>query len=419
MGGEWRQSTWGEEISLEYGKRLSGYAEGHGPVRVFGTNGPVGWTEEPLASGPGVIVGRKGAYRGVHYSPNPFYVIDTAYYVRPKSDLDMRWLYYAIIHYQLTDLNDGSPIPSTTRSAVYVRELEVPPRVEQEKIADILGTLDEKIAINHQISDILEAVVRAIFKAWFVDFEPVKAKAGGAISFRGMPQEVFNQLPDRFVESELGRVPKGWEIRNLGDLVSITKGRSYKSSELVEGDTALVTLKSFNRGGGYRQDGLKPYSGKYKPDQVISPGELVVAFTDVTQQAEVIGKPAIVLSDPRYTTLVASLDTAILRPSSTDMTRSFLYCLLRTDRFQAHAYSHTSGTTVLHLGKNALPIYKFVCPPSDLVGSFEQFAGAVFSKIEQNQCESRTLSSIRDTLLSKLISGEIRVPEALEGADGG
>lgn len=90
MASEWRASTWGDEISLEYGKALRGHDKTQGLYRVFGANGPIGWTSEPLAQGPGVILGRKGAYRGVQYSPEPFFVIDTAYYVVPKSKLDMR-----------------------------------------------------------------------------------------------------------------------------------------------------------------------------------------------------------------------------------------------------------------------------------------------------------------------------------------
>ena len=84
---EWRRSTWGEEVLLKYGKGLRDYSDTAGHLRVFGTNGPIGWTDKPLVNGPGVILGRKGAYRGVHYSPDPFFVIDTAYYVVPKTDL--------------------------------------------------------------------------------------------------------------------------------------------------------------------------------------------------------------------------------------------------------------------------------------------------------------------------------------------
>ncbi len=173
---KWRESTWGEEISLEYGKALKGYDTSTGPFRVFGSNGPIGWSDEALAPGPGVILGRKGAYRGVAYTPNPFFVIDTAYYVVSKSQHDMRWLFYAIKYYKLGEIDDGSPIPSTTRAAVYLRELTVPPPPEQRAIAHILGTLDDKIELNRRTNETLEAMARALFKSWFVDFDPVRAK---------------------------------------------------------------------------------------------------------------------------------------------------------------------------------------------------------------------------------------------------
>ena len=101
MASEWRTSTWGDEISLEYGKGIRGYKDAPGPYRVYGSNGPVGWTTDALAPGPGVILGRKGAHRGVEYSDEPFFVIDTAYYVKPKNEMDMRWVYYAITYVHL------------------------------------------------------------------------------------------------------------------------------------------------------------------------------------------------------------------------------------------------------------------------------------------------------------------------------
>ena len=145
MAVEWRASTWGEEISLEYGKALRDYNTERGMYRVFGSNGPIGWTDKPLSHGPGIILGRKGAYRGIEFSREPFFVIDTAYYVVPKDEFDMRWLYYAIKHHKLGEIDDGSPIPSTTRSAVYVRDFDVPPLAEQKRIAEVLGALDDKI----------------------------------------------------------------------------------------------------------------------------------------------------------------------------------------------------------------------------------------------------------------------------------
>ncbi|MCC7438650.1 MAG: restriction endonuclease subunit S, partial [Armatimonadetes bacterium] len=179
MGGEWRSSNWGDEVTLEYGKPSRDYRQNRGAYRVFGSNGPIGWTSEALTQGPGVVLGRKGAYRGVEFCREPFWVIDTAYYVVPKADLDMRWLYYAMKHYKLGEVDDGSPIPSTTRAAVYMLELDVPPLQEQRAIAHILGTLDDKIELNRKQNETLEAMARAMFKAWFVEFAPVRAKLDG------------------------------------------------------------------------------------------------------------------------------------------------------------------------------------------------------------------------------------------------
>ncbi|MBC7098104.1 restriction endonuclease subunit S [Candidatus Bipolaricaulota bacterium] len=329
---------------------------------------------------------------------------------------------------QMTGTSGRQRVPISAFSHL---EVPIPPLSEQRAIAHILGTLDDKIELLRRMNETLEEIARALFKSWFVDFDPVidnaleagnpipdeleeKAKRRLALGERHkpLPEHIRRLFPARFVDSELGPIPEGWECKQLGQLVSIVKGRSYKSSELAPSDTALVTLKSFHRGGGYKPDGLKPYTGKYSTEQVVKPGELVIALTDVTQQAEVIGKPAIVRQDRRYRTLVASLDTAIVRPLNNSVTVPFLYCLLRSSDFQDHAYSHCTGTTVLHLSKDALPTYQFACPPEELIAAYTRLSALAFSKIEVNQEEIAALGALRDTLLPKLISGEVRVRDA-------
>jgi type I restriction enzyme S subunit len=266
------------------------------------------------------------------------------------------------------------------------------------------------------MSETLEAMARALFKSWFVDFDPVRAKMEGrwrrGQSLPGLPAHLYDLFPERLVDSELGEIPEGWEVAAVGDFVECVKGKSYKSEHLQHSDTALVTLKSFARGGGYRPDGLKPYKGDYKPEQVIRPRELVVACTDVTQAAEVIGKPALVRSDDRFTTLVASLDVLIVRPKSKAVSVPFLYCLFRTDAFSEHTYAHATGTTVLHLDKIAVPSFKFARPTRDVANAFANSADRLFRRIDEVESESRTLAALRDTLLPKLISGELRVKDA-------
>ena len=337
--------------------------------------------------------------------------------IRPNDPNLSRWISLVLrspdAQYQL-----GTTANTTVQTTINLKDLRLlriplPEEPERSAIAHILGTLDDKIELNRKQNETLEAMARALFKAWFVDFDPVRAKLEGrwqrGQSLPGLPAHLYDLFPDRLVESELGEIPQGWEISVLGDFVETVKGRSYKSEELAESTTALVTLKSFARGGGYRTDGLKSFTGKYKQEQVIEPGEVVIACTDVTQAAELIGRAAIVRRVCEYQRLVASLDTMIVRPQSERVTRAFLYYLGRSESFVAHTYSHTTGTTVLHLGKEAIPSYRFVLPPREIVRHFDVAASNGVALAHAIEDESERLVALRDTLLPKLISGELRV----------
>ena len=403
----WHKTRWGDIATLEYGRALRGYRSAQGLFRVYGTNGPIGWHDHALCENNGVIIGRKGAYRGVHYSADPFFVIDTAFYLKPKVNMNTRWAYYTLLTQDINGMDSGSAIPSTSRDEFYNLPVSVPPLSEQHAIAHILGTLDDKIELNRCMNETLEAMVRAIFKDWFVDFGPVRAKMGGQDPRLAL--EIYDLFPCKLDD---GGKPVGWKKLCLGKLVTLTKGCSYKSVEITNSDTALVTLKSFKRGGGYREDGLKPYIGKYRPEQVVEPGEIVMALTDVTQSADVIGRPAIVPEDGRFTTLVASLDVGIVRLRSNRVGKSFVSELLRTERFRNHTYAYCTGTTVLHLSKEALPTFETPIPPLELVRAFENIVKPISDCVASRCQEIRVLEQTRDTLLPKLISGEIRPREA-------
>jgi len=295
-----------------------------------------------------------------------------------------------------------------------LKKLGIPlrPLSEQVEIATLLGALDHRITLLRETNATLEAIAQAIFKSWFVDFDPVRAKQEGRAP-EGMDETTAALFPDSFEESELGLVPRGWRVRAISEVAEIVKGKSYSSKDLTDSHhTALVTLKSFERGGGFRLDGFKPYTGGYKPAQVVEPGDLIVAYTDVTQAAELIGKPAIVVGVEDHSTLVASLDVGIVRPDAEHVSRQFLYGLFRTEVFQSHTFSHTSGTTVLHLAKDGVGSFQFVCPPADVVNAFTEMAESLAQRNQTNIDQMRTLAALRDTLLPRLISGQLRLPDA-------
>lgn len=337
--------------------------------------------------------------------------------------VEPRYLYFYLSLNKTTDylaiIAEGSTTtyPSIKPSVIADMEVELPSLPTQKKIAHILSTLDDKIELNRKMNQTLEQMAQALFKSWFVDFDPVKAKAKcssdeeleAVAKELGISKEILELFPSEFEDSELGMIPKGWRVESLSNHISITKGKSYKSSELKESNTALVTLKSFLRGGGYRTDGIKPYIGKYKDEQVVEPGELIMAYTDVTQAADVIGKPAIVLKNPSMDTLVASLDVGIVRVKSQLVNIMYLYQLFKTKKFQGYILGHTSGTTVLHLAKGWFELYRILLPKKEIMSEFNKITAPLFNKIQINIEQEQTLQKTRDTLLPKLLSGEIEV----------
>ncbi len=137
----WRSTTWGAVVSLAYGKALSGYNDSHGDVPVFGTNGRIGWTDVPLCNHPGIVIGRKGAYRGVHYCNRPFHAIDTAFFVEPRTPTALRWAYYEMKRLDINGMDSGSAIPSTSRDEFHRLPVLVPPLVVQREFVRLLGPM--------------------------------------------------------------------------------------------------------------------------------------------------------------------------------------------------------------------------------------------------------------------------------------
>ncbi len=338
--------------------------------------------------------------------------------IRPNDRIIPDFLKYLLFspHYQkvMEGDSDGSTIKHIYITRVDKMQVAVPPVEEQKKFLAVIKGIDDRITLLRETNTTLEAIAQALFKSWFVDFDPVHTKMQGRAP-EGMDEAIAALFPDSLEETELGAVPKGWKATRVAEVAEVVKGKSYSSKDLVETHhTALVTLKSFKRGGGFRMDGFKPYSGAYKPAQIVRAGDLILAYTDVTQAAELIGKPAIVVSVNEFQTLVASLDVGIIRPNEAVCGKQFLYGLFRTDAFQAHTLAHTSGTTVLHLAKDGVGSFVFPLPTTHLVHAFEEISSAVGERKQTNSDAIRTLSTLRDTLLPRLISGQLRLPEAID-----
>lgn len=265
-------------------------------------------------------------------------------------------------------------------------KLRLPPRAEQDKIAAVLVGLNDLIANNQRRIDLLESMAEEIYREWFV-----------RMRFPGCEAATFSK-----------GIPEGWEVVPLGRHCHVVKGRSYASEDLVDDPAAMpfVTLKSFNRGGGYRAGGLKHYKGEFKSEQLVKQGDIVMAVTDMTQDRVVVGRAARV-PDLGERGAVISLDVIRLVPKKVDPT--YLYLFLRFSGFANHIKEFANGANVLHLKPDLIPAQDVVMPPRALQDRVSLIAEPMLQQAEKLAQNSRRLSEMRDALLPRLISGKLRV----------
>jgi type I restriction enzyme S subunit len=258
MAGEsYKEASLEEVADFRNGKAISPakYVNA-GKYPVFGSNGQIARSDEVLYKEPVVVIGRVGAYCGsVHYVPTSSWVTDNAIAAIATPGNYIRFLYYLFKHIGLQRTAIGSAQPLMTQGGVKIIRTKVPPLPEQRAIAYILGMLDDKIEINRRMSQTLEEMARAIFKSWFVDFDPVRAKAAvrrehpdwtnAQVSRAACPKmkpEIAELFPDRLVDSELGEIPEGWEIGCVGDLAEVSSGKRPDTRFAERSDDALVPL---------------------------------------------------------------------------------------------------------------------------------------------------------------------------------
>jgi type I restriction enzyme S subunit len=348
----------------------------------------------------GKICQAKGLENNVGVGSTEFFVF------RGKDNIsDNDFVYYLLKWYPITkhaiSCMSGSAGHQRVPSDVFKNfSLRLPELSEQIQIAKTLSSLDSKITLLRQQNQILEELAQTLFKRWFVDFE-----------FPDENGQPYKSSGGKMIDSELGEIPEGWRVIPLDELVIVHNGYSYKGSELQESDVAMVTLKNFDRNGGFRFDGFKEIvSSNYKEKHIVQVGDLVVAHTDLTQDAEVLGNPAIIMKNDKYRELIISMDLVKVESQDPNINSEFLYFLMAEKRFKSHCKGYSNGTTVLHLSKNAIPEYLFPMPiSSDAIVLFSNYAKTVYAKIIKNISEIQNVTNLRDTLLPKLMSGEMRV----------
>ncbi len=276
----------------------------------------------------------------------------------------------------------------------------------------LLSEIDERIDLLRQTNATLESIAQAVFKSWFIDFDPVRAKAEGREP-EGMDAARAALFPAEFEESALGSIPKGWRVSSLAEHVLAERGLSYKGAGLCAAGEGLPmhNLNSVLEGGNYKYAGIKHYSGEYKDRHIAVAGDVIVANTEQGHEHRLIGFPAIVPS--RYERAIYShhIYRVRLKPGS-PLSRHVLYYTLMVPAVREQIIGCANGSTVNMLKVAGLEIPQFVCPSSGAAKAFEELAGPLRQQMEANVERSEVLSALRDTVLPRLISGKLRIPEA-------
>lgn len=343
-----------------------------------------------------------------------------------QPDLDPRYLYLFVkselFHSQVTALRTGSAQPQLPIRDIYRIKILIPPLPEQRAIAHILGTLDDKIEVNRRMSQTLEEMARAIFKSWFVDFDPVRAKMDGrwrrgvganhdSPLQPGLPAHLYDLFPDRLVDSDLGEIPEGWEVGTLGQVLGeLVSGARPKGGAVQEG---VPSIGAENVIGLGRYDFSKE---KYVPRDffnelqrkgaAVRPGD-VLLYKDGAQ----IGRKTYFDCGFPHEQCAVNEHVFIVRAKHAYYQRYLFFWLDQNWMTQEiiSLNSNSAQPGINQQGVRALPLLK---PPDSVVEAFDRLSKKLTDRLFTACRESRTLAAIRDALLPKLISGEIRVKDA-------
>ena len=411
MAGEWRETRLGAVIELKRGYDLPKRERVPGPIPLVSSSGITDFHRMPKVAGPGVVTGRYGTLGRVYFVSDDFWPLNTTLYVHDFKGNDPRFISYFLKNIDFLPYSDKAAVPGLNRNHLHEARVWLPEDVnEQRAIAHILGTLDDKIEVNRRMNQTLEALAQALFKSWFVDFDPVRAKMDSRDP--GLPQSLADLFPDHLVDSELGQVPEGWEVQTLADHFDAAKGLSYKGSGLGCSGIPLHNLNSVYEGGGYKYEGIKYYHGEYGERHHVRVGDVIVANTEQGHDRLLIGYAAIVPAFYGERGIASHHIYRLRRKADSPITAAFLCHLLNSFQMHQIVSGYTNGTTVNMLPIDGVQEPMIVCPPQALVMAFDSLASMARYRCNDLVSESRTLATLRDTLLPDLISGVLRVKDA-------
>ena len=324
--------------------------------------------------------------------------------VRPTAKTDADYLFYLMASKEFVDVatrgSEGTRMPRAKWNWMSQYEIPVPPLNDQRAIAYILRILDDKIELNRRTNQTLESITRALFKSWFVDFDPVHAKMDGTWrrreSLLGMPTYFYKVFPDGMVESELGDIPEGWDIKPLDEIADFQNGLALQNHRPVNNEPRLPVVKIAQLRNG-RVDGKEWAKGSITPECIIDDGDVIFSWSGSLLVKVWCGGSA-------------ALNQHLFKVTSTEYPKWFFLSWIEQHLKRFQSIATDKATTMGHIRRHHLREVECIIPDKNFLNIANNMFESLFTKQVLNNIQSRSLVDLRDALLPKLISGKLRVP---------
>ena len=407
---EWQETKLGNVIELKRGYDLPQSQRTYGNVPIVSSSGVSDFHNKAMVKAPGVVTGRYGTIGQVFYIEKDFWPLNTALYVRDFKTNDPKFISYLLKTLDFRAYSDKAAVPGVNRNHLHEAKVRIPPLPIQHAIAHILGSLDDKIELNRRMNETLEAMARALFKDWFVEFGPVRAKMEGRQP-PGLSAEVAALFPDA-LDTE-GK-PVGWRKSQIGDEVTVVGGSTPSTKDLV-----------FWNGGTHYWTTPKDLSSLSSPILLYTERQITDAgLSQISSGLLPVGTVLLSSRAPIGYMAIAEIPTAINQgfiamKCNQSLPNLFVlfWCKERMDLILGNA----NGSTFQEISKSNFRPIPVIVPSQNILDVFLETATPLFRQIVENLKESRTLAALRDLLLPKLLSGELRVRDAegvITGARG-
>lgn len=414
MSFEWQETTLGEVLTLQRGMDLPHQDRRAGIHPIVASTGIVGYHDTAPVKGAGVVIGRSGSIGGGQYIVQDFWPLNTTLWVKDFKGNDPRYCYYLLKSIDFSSMNAGSGVPTLNRNHLHPLKVVKPSLPMQKRIASLLGNLDDRITLLHETNATLEAIAQATFKSWFVDFEPVRAKSLGTLP-DGMDEATSAIFPNEFEETELGRVPKGWAVATLGSVCNVTIGGLWgkdenESADLVKAISLRgVDLEHLREFGFAASAPIRWVKKDAMEKRRFSSDEVLIASSGAGPCGRALWAGAGFESFYGLPVIFSNF-VKRFKCSSAPMAL-YVDRILAEMRETREIWHYINGTSIPNLDdKLLLASKKIIIPPHEILDAYGKFASSIYQKLYCQQAQA--LSSLRDTLLPRLISGQLRISDA-------